>query len=168
MKLWHAVAAKPRMELWARTNLWERDLEVYLPLVRRWRRHARRRDLVTRPLFPGYLFVHVDLDATSSRAIDMARGVKGLVRFGARPPHLPAEVIEGIRACEGPDGHIDLESWRGGFRAGEQVLISNGALADIAAIIESVDEKARLVVLLDIMGRQVRARGGRDRVSREG
>ncbi len=41
------------------------------------------------------------------------------------------------------------------------------ALADIAAIIESVDGKARLVVLLDIMGRKVRTRVGRAQVSRD-
>ena len=41
------------------------------------------------------------------------------------------------------------------------------ALAGIAAIIESVDEKARLVVLLDIMGRKVRTRVGRAQVSRD-
>ena len=167
MMLWHAVASKPRRELWARTNLWEREIEVYLPLVQCWRRHARKRELVERPLFPGYLFVHVDLEETSSRAIDMAEGVRGLVRFGARPPHLPGDVIEGIRACEGPEGHIDLEAWRGGFRPGERVRISHGALADVAAIIESADGNARLVVLLDIMGRKVRTRVGRGQVSRD-
>ena len=167
MKLWHAVASKPRMELWARTNLWERDVEVYLPVMQRWRKHARKRELVTRPLFPGYFFVNVDLDVTSSRTIDMAQGVKGLVRFGARPPHVPAEVIAGIQHLEGADGYIDLEAWRGGFRPGEQVRISHGALADVAAIVESVDEKSRIVVLLEIMGRQVRTRVERDRIGRD-
>ena len=61
MKQWYAVYTKPRMELWARSNLWERGFEVYLPQYRKLRRHARKLDIIAAPLFPRYLFVRADL-----------------------------------------------------------------------------------------------------------
>ncbi len=167
-KHWYAVATKARRELWARSNLWEREIEVYLPLVRRWRRHSGKRDLVSYPLFPGYLFVEADLQITSSRAIDMAQGVRGLVRFGERLPTVPGGVIEGIRQLEDESGHIDLDAWRGGFRPGDLVQIAKGVMADVTAIVESIDAKMRIVVLLELLGRQVRARVDRDQIIREG
>ena len=72
MKRWYAVRSPPRMELWARTNLWDRGFEVYLPRYRKQRRHARRREWVPRPLFPGYLFVSADLEAGGT-AVTRAR-----------------------------------------------------------------------------------------------
>ena len=56
MKRWYAVYTQSRMELWARGNLWERDVEAYLPRYHKRRRHARRSDWIAAPLFPRYLF----------------------------------------------------------------------------------------------------------------
>ena len=69
MKAWYCAYTQPCMELWARANLWERGLEVYLPLYRRRRSHARRVDWVSAPLFPRYLFVAADLEAGERRRI---------------------------------------------------------------------------------------------------
>ena len=49
---WYAVYTHARMERWARSNLWERGFEVYLPEYHKERRHARKTDWVNAPLFP--------------------------------------------------------------------------------------------------------------------
>ena len=97
---WHAAYTQPRMELWARSNLWERGLEVYLPMYCKRRRHARRTDWVPSPLFPRYLFVQANLAVTGTRVIRNARGVVSLVSYGSRPAAVPPVVIDGIRARE--------------------------------------------------------------------
>ena len=97
MKRWYAVYTQSRMELWARGNLWEREVEAYLPRYRRRRRHARRTEWIAAPLFPRYLFVRADLLRTGRRLISAAPGVVGLVSMALEPAALADTVIEDIR-----------------------------------------------------------------------
>ena len=105
MKLWYCAYTKAGAEVWARTNLWERGFEVYLPQYRKRRRHARRTDHVAAPLFPRYLFVLADLKAGVSRGITYAPGVARLISFGGQAATVPEKIIAEIRAHEGEDGH---------------------------------------------------------------
>lgn len=164
MTAWYCAYTQPRMELWARANLWERGYEVYLPLYRKRRSHARKVDWVSAPLFPRYLFVQADLAAGGRRAISSAPGVAQLVAFGDRPAETPHAVIAELKAREGADGHIDV---RPSFAPGEPVVVTHGALLSQAGLFECMDDERRVVVLLTLLGRQVRVRLPADAVARE-
>lgn len=152
---WYCVFTQPHLERWARTNLWERDFEVYLPEYIKVRRHARRTDRVARSLFPRYLFVRVDLATGARRAIRTARGVVDLVAFGAAPPSVPDAVIAEIRSREGPDGYIAFDNLRR-IVPGTKVRIVEGPFADLPALFESTNDDRRVFILLDLLGRTVR------------
>jgi transcriptional antiterminator RfaH len=154
------------MELWARSNLWERGLEVYLPQHLKLRRHARRRDHVARPLFPGYLFVHTDLELRGRRAVNSAPGVSYMVSFGGYTPSVPDEVIAEIRSREGEDGLVHLDDLCF-FRPGEQLRVCDGAFADAIGLFAGVSDEHRVILLLDLLGRKVRVRMPAEHVSRE-
>ena len=85
MRRWYVVYAQPHAEARAAEQLGRQGYEAYLPQQRRWLRHARKRELVRRPLFPRYLFVALDLLATRWRPILSTIGVAGLVRHGEEP-----------------------------------------------------------------------------------
>ena len=61
MKRWFAVHTKAHREHQALDNLNRQGFEAWLPQYQKGRRHAGRAETVTRPLFPRYLFVAVDL-----------------------------------------------------------------------------------------------------------
>lgn len=164
MKAWYCAYTQPRMEFWARANLWERGFAVYLPVYRKRRSHARKVDWVSAPLFPRYLFVEADLAADGRRAIASAPGVAEFVAFGDRPAEVPPAVIAELKAREGSDGHIDV---RPHFTPGERVVVSHGALLSQAGLFECMDDERRVVVLLTLLGRQVRVRLPLDAVARE-
>ena len=105
---WYAVYTQARMEKWARSNLWERGFEVYLPQYRRQRRHARKTDWVSAPLFPRYLFVSADPENPGQRSINSAPGVINLVSFGERFATISDQIIQAIRAREDAAGHVKL------------------------------------------------------------
>ena len=91
---WYAVATRPRMEGAARENLERQGYGVCLPELRlRKRRQGRWQD-VNEPLFPGYLFVALDLAVDNTAPIRSTVGVRGLVRFGLRSPPMPAGSVE--------------------------------------------------------------------------
>jgi len=167
MSRWYAVSCQSRMEHWARSNLWERGFEVYLPLYLKRRRHARRVDLVERPLFPGYLFVRADLGNGDRCRVDTARGVRALVRFGDHVPAVADEVIAEIRSREGSDGRIDLDDPMR-LHPGEPVRVIGGPLCErVGLIVGCADDRQRVIILLDLLGRQVRARVSADQLTGE-
>ena len=54
------VYSRPGLETRALTNLKRQEYNVWLPLYRKKRRHARKLEKVLRPLFPRYLFINFD------------------------------------------------------------------------------------------------------------
>ena len=164
--LWHAVFTQPRMELWARTNLWERGFEVYLPRYLRRRRHARKTDMVLYPLFPRYMFVRADLEQGGQRAIASAPGVIDLVRMGSRPSSVRNSVIEEIKSREDDEGLIHLGR-EIPFKAGDKVRVMSGSLCDQVGLFETRTDEERVIILLSLLGRQVRVKLHGDDLLRE-
>ena len=161
MIAWYCVYTKAAAEMWARTNLWERGFEVYLPLSRKRRRHARRLVVAPAPLFPRYLFVRADLEERGARAIGFARGVSHLVAFGAGPAPVPHKVITELRAREDGAGLIDLDDRQGAasrYHSGDRVRIAEGALLDSVGLFQRRLDRERVIVLLELLGRQTRVR----------
>ena len=58
---WYAVQTQPNRENVAVANLERQGFDVWMPLCERIIRHARQARRVRRPLFPGYLFINLDI-----------------------------------------------------------------------------------------------------------
>jgi len=150
---WYAVQTKPKKERTVERRLQDLDLEVFLPWVRLRRRIGSRFRRVLDPLFPGYLFCHLDL-FVAGKAARYAPGVKDFVRFGSSIAKVGEEVIGGLRErC--PDGVAEYKPRP--YRAGEPVLIREGPLSSLEGVFErEMKGTERVVVLLELLGRQTR------------
>ncbi|MDA0262448.1 MAG: transcriptional activator RfaH [Proteobacteria bacterium] len=168
MLQWYCVYTQPQLELWARSNLWERGLDVYLPRLLKRRKHARRTDYVPRALFPRYLFVQAELEVCGTRAIRSARGVVDILSIGSGSAPTPVDgaIIEAIRRRENDKGYVELDEI-GALKKGDRVRIVEGALFDHVGLFESVNDDRRVVILLDLLGRAVRARVAPQTIERE-
>ena len=155
---WYAVHTQAMAETKARLNLERQGFSVYLPQFLKKRRHARKTDWVKAPLFPRYLFVAMDVAQTRWRAINSTFGVSHLVANGSDPLAVPEAVIDAIREREGEDGLIALGTSTMSFKKGEAVQITDGSFKDLVGLFDGADDKNRVFVLLDLLGRQVKAR----------
>ena len=135
-------------------NLHRQGFEVYFPVYSRRRSHAGKIDMVAAPLFPRYLFIAIDLDSQRWRSIHSTFGVAQLVCRGDRPAPLADEIIAELRGREDERGLIRLGSV---FRPGERVRVVGGAFADHLGMFDSMGDGERVAVLLDLLGRKVRA-----------
>jgi transcriptional antiterminator RfaH len=156
MTRWYAVHTQLNAEAKASWHLRNQGFTVYLPRRLKRRSHARRVELVATPLFPRYLFIALDLAAMRWRAIRSTVGVADLVRNGETPAAVPLGIVEEIMAREDEHGIIPLPAAPKPAR-GERVEIFDSALSGITGIFESATDQERVVVLLDLLGRQVRA-----------
>jgi transcriptional antiterminator RfaH len=154
MKRWYAVQSRPRSELEAAANLSRQGFEVYLPRHRRTRSHARRRDLVSYPLFPGYLFVRFDALRDAWRSAASTFGVSRLVGPPDAPLPIPDPVIDHIRSREDPEGFVVAATSE--LRPGDQVCVASGPFAEMRGIFEAKTGEERIRILLSILGGEVR------------
>ncbi len=155
MKRWYVAYTHAGAEPVAEGNLRRQGFTTYLPRCLKERRHARRLERIAVPLFPRYLFVEIDLDTQRWRAINSTYGVSYLVGTGARPSPVPEGVVEEIRARENADRLIELPA-KPPFEPGETVQIVGGALAEQVGKFLCMDERRRVTLLLEMLGRALR------------
>lgn len=157
---WFVVRTRVRSEGFVAAQAEAFGAEVYLPRIaigRDWR-SAEHTDL-TEPLFPGYLFVRLDL-AEHFRRISRSPGVRGFLSFGDdRPVPVEADIIAGLQE-RSPGGVFRP---RDPFRPGAAVQVLSGPLAGLLGIVDRpLTGSGRVSVLLRILARQTRVEMARE------
>ena len=149
---WFVVHAQPKNEMRAVANLNRQGFQTFCPCVRHTVRHARKSTLVLQPLFPGYVFVRIDVSVDQWRSINGTRGVIRLITNGDDPVPVPVGIVEDMQRRISPDGAMD---WTSSLKIGDQVKISDGPFAAFIGTLEKLDASGRVRVLLDLLGRSV-------------
>ena len=155
MKRWYVVHTQTYQEGRAELNLRRQGFEAWLPLYRRVRRHARRIDTVLAPLFPRYLFVRLDLSTQPWHAINGTLGVARLLCNGNTPLAVPKGLVEEILQRRDESGTIVLTPRR--LAIGDAIKVTTGPLADLEGLFQNMSGRDRVVLLINLLGRQVRA-----------
>src|SRR5262245_9544857 len=95
---WCVVHTQPRGELRAEHNLRMQNYTVFAPTLSKSVRHARQTKISQVPLFPGYLFVLLDLSCDRWLNINGTHGVSHIVTMRERPLPLPDGLVEALMA----------------------------------------------------------------------
>lgn len=155
MEHWYVAETHARSELKALHHLSRQGFEAYLPRILKRRRHARRVDWVPAPLFPRYLFLKMDLEQAFWRPVNSTLGVTRLISQGNWPTAVPAGIVEEIRAREDESGMITLTD-PDTLAKGDPVQIRLGAFCDQVGLFDHAAGENRVIVLLQLLGRQVK------------
>ncbi len=151
---WYVVRTQSRAEEKALRHLTHQGFVAYLPRYRRRIRHARRNEIVLRPLFPGYLFVRLDPDRCRWRSINGTVGVCEILANGDTPLAVPDRIIEEIKAREDETGAVKLVA--PSFAHGQTVRLLEGPMADLNGLFEEMRDENRAILLVSLLGRKVR------------
>jgi transcription elongation factor/antiterminator RfaH len=151
-RAWYAVNIRPQCESKAVLHLRRQEFETFLPVQLKTVRHARQYRSVCRPLFPGYLFVALDLARDRWRSVNGTHGVVSLVMNGGEPAKVPAGIVENLIAIASDRGVVRFDHQ---LEAGQRVKILTGPFADFVGILEQLDDQGRVKVLLEMMGQQI-------------
>ena len=161
-KCWYLIYSKPRQEKSAVENLLRQNYEVYFPQIRVWRTRRGSRQLIVEPLFPRYLFIHLDSHSDNWSPIRSTLGVSSLVRFGAEPARVPDELVDYLRSRHNAEG---LHEWaQPALAVGERARVVGGPLAGYEGILIAKSSRERVVLLMDLVGGQVRAKLNPDQI----
>ena len=149
---WFLVRSKPKAEAKAQWHLGAQGFRTFLPQFEKTTRHARKLRTAKAPLFPGYLFVVLDLQRDRWLSVRSTVGVSDL--YGNRdgiPVAVPHGIVETlIDRCDG-----DLVRLDGSLAEGQSVRILSGPFADMVGNLKRLNAAGRVQVLLEIMGATV-------------
>ena len=146
---WYVLHSKPHKEKLLAEQLELRSIETFAPRIRVQVVNPRARPV--RPYFPGYIFVHADLEAMGISALQYVPGSSGLIAFGGEPAYVPDGLIVAIRQ------RVNEINAAGGelfdvLKAGETVLVHSGPFAGYEAIFDArLPGKERVRVLLKLL-----------------
>jgi transcriptional antiterminator RfaH len=152
---WYVLRSKPNKEmiLWRELNV--HGFESFYPQLRVKPVNPRSRKI--RPYFPGYLFVHTDIEQVGASTFQWMPFSGGLVAFGDVMPTVPENLIQAIRR------HVEEINAAGGeqlagLKQGDVVMIQGGPFDGYEGIFDAcLPGKERVRVLLKLL--QVRQMG---------
>ncbi|MCI6609370.1 MAG: transcription termination/antitermination protein NusG [Ezakiella sp.] len=105
-----------------------------------------------RKSYPGYVLINMIVDDDSWYLVRNTRGVTGFVGPGGKPVALTDRELKSLGMIE------EVEKKPVDVKAGDRVLIMSGGFKDQVGTVSEVDEKARrLILLIDMFGRQTSA-----------
>ena len=161
---WYALRSKPNKEDFLARQLETYNVEIYNPRIHVMPVNPRARKV--RPYFPGYLFVHVDLNEINVNNLRWMPGASDLVSFGGEPASVPDYLIIALKKQV---DHFNASTRASieNIQQGEIVLIQDGPFAGYEAIFDarlSGHDRVRVLlnflqarkVPVDLQGRQIR------------
>jgi transcription elongation factor/antiterminator RfaH len=149
---WYVVQCLARREAYAGRNLQAQHFQTFHPCFLKSVRHARQFRTVKQALFPGYLFVLLDLKKDRWRSVNGTFGVSRLVMGGDYPQPVPRGVVEKLIDNLDETGVLSLKNR---LRAGEKARVVSGPFSDIFGEIVSLDGRGRARILLEIMSGKI-------------
>ena len=144
---WYAVTTRSRHEKAVAEQLWQKEIECFLPLrevISKWK---DRRKKVQFPLFPGYLFVHVPVQ---ERRLDILKvpSVVRIIGFEGEPGPIPEMQIEAVKRLVFSTLHYDPYPYIG---KGDRVEIIRGPLKGLPGILIEKKGTYKFILSIDLI-----------------
>ena len=147
---WYVLYTCPRHEKRVAQQIEQRRISCFLPLYRSVRRWKDRRKELAMVLFPGYVFVQMELQ-NRLRVLKLPGAVR-LVGFNGQPTALPVEEIENLRTRLSGTANIEPHPY---LSAGRRVRVRSGPLQGLEGIIVRTKERCRIVLTIHLIMRSV-------------
>lgn len=150
---WYVVWSEGRAEKKVAERLAGRGCAVWLPTVAARHRWSDRWKVVTRPLFPGYLFAATH--GAGYVPLIKTPGVLTLVKEGGKPAVLSSDYIASLRRLiDQPELAVESVTHEQ-FAPGDEVLVRDGPLANYRGQVVEVRGARKLVIWIASVGRGI-------------
>ncbi|HEY6184942.1 MAG TPA: UpxY family transcription antiterminator [Terriglobales bacterium] len=149
-RAWYAAYTCPRHEKRVAAQLREKQVECFLPLyqsIHHWKDRYKQLEL---PLFPGYVFVCIDLK-DRLRVLQLSGVVRFVTFNGALAPIDPSE-LDTLRSVLDQNGDVQPHPY---LTVGRKVRILRGSLSGIEGILVRKKDRYRVVISIDLIMRSV-------------
>ncbi|KPJ69419.1 MAG: hypothetical protein AMJ45_00250 [Syntrophobacter sp. DG_60] len=150
---WYAIYTSARHEQRVYDRLVNKSIHAFLPKMEVWSRRKDRRKRIQVPLFPGYLFVNVDLDPYVRLEILKTPGVAYILGNNGKLTPIPESQIASIQTLLKNDVLIRPYPY---LKIGQRVRIVNGPLIGCEGILlRNKTNKQKLIISIDLLKQSI-------------
>jgi transcription antitermination factor NusG len=146
---WFVAQTLYHREKLASLHLTAQNFRIFLPQFSKTVRHARKLREAIVPVFPGYIFIALDIERDRWRSINGTIGVAHVLCAEGCPIPVPMGVVEAFICCLDDAGLVRFDS---DLSLGQSVSVVAGPFARTKGVLERLDGNGRVRVLLEIMG----------------
>ena len=148
---WFAIEVRYRFEKKAQRQLVEKGFETFLPVRRELRRWSDRKKSTEVPLFPGYVFVRLDVSRLNRLCVLQTEGVLGFVGSHPDAAKIPEAQIRDLQSLLTKKMSCSLRPF---LKVGQRVRIRGGSLDGIEGIL-SENNKQSLIISIEAIERSL-------------
>jgi len=124
--------------------------DIFVPVEEEISSSGGKKRTIRRKLFPGYVFIHMDLNDDTQRLVQSANGVTGFMGAGGDPAPLSRDEVKNLLNIREKPEEVTTSA----YGVGEVVRIIGGPFADFTGKIEEVNTNRETVrVMINIFGR---------------
>jgi len=146
---WYVLHSKPNKEMILWRELVARGIECYYPQLHVQPVNPRSRKI--KPYFPGYVFIHIDIEEAGASTFQWMPFSTGFVSFHAIPATVPDNLIQSIRR-QVEEINAESSNQEAGLNRGERVVIQGGPFDGYEAIFDArLPGRERVRVLLKLL-----------------
>lgn len=151
---WRVFYTRSRAEKRVEEDLARRAFEVFLPKCAEIRQWKDRRKRVILPLFPGYIFAHVN----ERERLDVLRvdGVVRTVTMDGRPCALTQEEIDQLKILQQDPYRVEAVPMSAMPDKGAHVTINRGAFSGLSGEVRERRGQTHIVVTIPAIKQAVR------------
>mgnify|MGYP000700591381 CR=1 FL=1 len=163
MPHWYVIHTKPRQEEHARENLERQGYTTYCPQITISKRRRNAWHQVSEPLFPRYLFIELTEGEDDFGPIRSTLGVSNMLRFGGKPAIIGNDIIESLQQQE-RDNLETPDTAELPVKPGDRVRVMDGPFAGLEGIFQNSSKDARVIILMELLGRENKVTVDRDSI----
>ena len=146
-KIWSAVSIKPNQTHKAEANLKWQEIDFLAPKIKVTKHQQNRFINKINLLFPGYIFVHIDLATDDQRKVQSTYGISQILKVGGKIGKLPKNFIEALKTIK-----LDApQTYAGDLKPGNNIEIISGLFTGLITKIIELDSQNRLKCLFNIL-----------------
>jgi transcription antitermination factor NusG len=149
---WYALQTRPRHEKKVATELEEKGIRSYLPLVTSVHHWSDRRKVVQLPLFSCYVFVNAVLAPAVRVSALSSWGALGFVGPNRQAVEIPASEIEQVRKLLDSNAPFSPYAF---LKIGQRVRVRGGCLDGLEGILVGWQREKRLVISIQTIERSL-------------
>lgn len=146
---WYVLRSRPNKEMTLWQELSARGVDCFYPHLRI--RPVNPRSRKIQPYFPGYLFLHADMEQLGMGTLQWMPFSSGLLAFDGVPATVPHNLVQAIRQRLEQINAAGGEQVMG-LKHGDPVVIHTGPFAGYEAIFDArLPGRERVRVLLKLL-----------------
>jgi len=135
---WYVARIRSNAENLVLKGLERKQFEVLNPTYQKESTRKDRKKILTRPIFVGYLFLHVELNAELHLEILKTSGLIELIKSRRGPIPVPQDQIDNVLLLEKHVGDL-FES--PDYQEGEEAVVVEGPLKGLRGVIDEADHR---------------------------